>query len=133
MPLSKRKATKKVTFTEEELKDLWEEREDEEFRQYTDRYAKERNFKSVWFMNNKKHKIKSMEDPSPFKLGSIVKLEKCCFVTKAAIGGKATWGDVWSACDAVIRNALMRGYDDLCYIESLTRERGENTLSLFVS
>jgi len=130
----RRSVHKKKKYTESDIEQLVRDKQRDDFQQYANEYGKERNYKSVWFWCGP-HKIQNFEQRSPFKLGSIVKLTKCCFVTKAAIGGQGTWGDVWSACDAVIRNGLIFSPHDVkLYIEDLHQDaEDKNVLHLFVS
>jgi len=80
---------------------------------YLKHYKRKRNFQCAWgiYASHETYPMYYMENPSPFPIGTTLRTDpldsKYLFSTTATIGGEGTWGDVWSACDAVLRNARL--------------------------
>ena len=72
--------------------------------EYFDDYGRTHGFRTNWSMY---HQGIEFDQPSPYAPGTLI-TNRCntwCYDTEAVVGGTGTWGDVWVACDSVIRNA----------------------------
>ena len=92
------------------MESSWKEKQ----KAYFDNYGRKRKFISKWALYNehKHYPVMYMDLQSDFNVGTILRTdphesEHYLFKVTAAIGGTGTWGDVWSACDAIVRNARL--------------------------
>lgn len=110
-----------------------QDRKFEEQMDYHDRWSERMGFVSRWSIYDGDDIFGvryegSLTKKSPFVPGTIIRnhCKVWGYDTSAVVGGEGTWGDVWVACDSVIRNATNDegNRDHHVFIEGFERMEG---------